>query len=279
MKRPLVFSIIRDQSLFMTAIMSLLSFLAVLSFGVAIAIGTGVARWNTQWDLYATVQIMDSTKFDTVKKAIDDTRPKLSSVTEISQNQMKELLSPWLSGGGNVLENYLPRMYEIRFKEKSDIETFEKRIGENARVLTHATALKGATGAGWRLIFISSFIMILILTSIVACVSYIARNTAILHRRELEILAQIGATDGFVARQMQWIVAKICAVAVLIGFVCAAPVLLLIEGAAHGARVGLMAMLGLGMYGWISLGILAIAILVFAIWITKKTTLKILENN
>ena len=34
MKTPIVFSLVREQSVFMTAIMSLLSFLAVLALGV-----------------------------------------------------------------------------------------------------------------------------------------------------------------------------------------------------------------------------------------------------
>ena len=57
MKRATVFSLVREQSVFMTAIMALLTFLAVMALGVAISIGTGVARWNAQWDLYATVQV------------------------------------------------------------------------------------------------------------------------------------------------------------------------------------------------------------------------------
>ena len=70
-KKPVVFSLIRDQSIFMTAIMSLLTFLAVLAFGIALAIGTGVARWNSQWNLFATVQVMDSDNLPKVKKIID----------------------------------------------------------------------------------------------------------------------------------------------------------------------------------------------------------------
>ncbi len=49
MKRTTVFSLVREQSVFMTAIMGLLTFLAVMALGIAIAIGTGVSRWNTQW--------------------------------------------------------------------------------------------------------------------------------------------------------------------------------------------------------------------------------------
>jgi cell division protein FtsX len=126
---------------------------------------------------------------------------------------------------------------------------------------------------------ISAMMLALVLATITICVSYITRNTAMLHRRELEILNQIGAHDSFVARQMQIIVAKICAAAGAVGFLVAAPLLLLIISAAQSARVGLMATIGLSGWGWGLLALTPVAIIIFAIWITRKTTLKILENN
>lgn len=278
-KKPTVFLLVREQSVFMTAIMSLLTFLAVVAFGIALAIGTGVVRWNTQWDLTATVQVMDTNKSDTVKKIIDNNADKIETVTEISTEQMHDLLRPWMSGGGDALENYLPKMYELQFDSSDDLESVEKQIGNNARFLTHASALHSSTSAGWKMIGIASFVLLLTLGAIGVCISYIARNTALLHRRELEILNQIGATDNYVARQMQFIIAKICTVAGLAGFVVAAPVLMLIIATAHSARVGLMAMLGISGWGWFALFMLPIAIIIFAIWITRRTTIEILKNN
>ena len=119
----------------------------------------------------------------------------------------------------------------------------------------------------------------LTLGAIGVCISYIARNTAMLHRRELEILNQIGATDAYVVRQMQIIITKICVTAGAAGFIVAVPVLLLILGAAHSARVGLMAMLNISGGGWFALFLLPVAIIIFAIWITRRTTISILKNN
>lgn len=278
-KKPIVFSLVQDQSIFMTAIMSLLTFLAVLAFGIALAIGTGVMRWNNQWDLTATVQIMDADNTSNVKKIIDSNHDKITTATEISTDQMRALLRPWMSGGGDSLENYLPKMYELQFNSTDDLKSVGEQISKHARFLTHADALQSAMSSGWKMILISSFVLLLTLGAIGICISYIARNTALLHRRELEILNQIGATDGYVARQMQIIIAKICTVAGAMGFIVAAPVLLLILGAAHSARVGLMAMLSISGWGWFTLALLPVAIIIFAIWITKRTTINILKNN
>ncbi len=278
MKKPLVFSLIRDQSVFMTAIMSLLTFLAVLAFGISLSIGTAVVRWNAQWDLFATVQVMKSDNVTATKKVLSENADKIESVTEITTSEMTDLMQPWISGGG-ALSDYLPKMFEVKFKTRADLESVGKQIETHARFLTHAQALKTSTSAGWKMIMIASLVLAMALGAIGVCISYIARNTALLHRRELEILNQIGANDAFVAGQMQRIVAKISTTAGIFGFVTATLVLLMILGAAHSARVGLMAMLAISGTGWVALLCLPILITIFAIWITRRTTLKILQNS
>ena len=278
MKKPVVFSLVREQSMFMTAIMSLLTFLSVLALGIALSIGTGVMRWNAQWENFATVQVTNPDNINKAQKIITDNTDKIKTLNEISTDQMNELMSPWISGGG-VLKNYSPKMWEIEFNTTADLKSVGEQISKHARFLTHATALKSSTGAGWKMILMSSFILILTIGAIGICISYIARNTAMLHRRELEILNQIGASDNFIAHQMQIIVAKISATAATIGFIAATPVLLLIISTAHSARVGLMAMLGLSGGGWLTLALLPVAIVLFSIWTTQRTTIKILKNS
>lgn len=279
MKKPLVFSYVREQSVFMTAILSLLAFLSVLILGIVLSIGNGVSRWNTQWNLFATVQVMSEKNVAKTDRVIKENTNKIASVQEISKSDMTKMLRPWMSGGSSQLGKYLPTMYEIKFKKKSYIEPVGEQISKYARFLTHSETLKNSTNAGWRMIMISVLVLILTVGTIAICISYIARNTALLHKRELEILNQVGARDSFIAKQMQIIVAKISGLASLIGFFTALPIIALILSTAKNARVGLMAMMGLGNIGWTLLILMPIAITIFSIWITNKTTLKILGNN
>ncbi len=278
MKRATVFSLVREQSVFMTAIMGLLTFMAVLALGVAISIGTGVVRWNAQWDLYATVQVTNQKNESDVAKILNTNASKIETMREITNDEMLRLMRPWVSGG-SALKNYLPKMWEVRFKSESDLNEVSDKVAPYGRFLTHADALQTPMSAGWKMAFIAGLILALTLGAIAVCVSYIARNTAMLHKRELEILNQIGATDSFVARQMQIIVSRICVVACFVGFLFAVPALLLIISSAHSARVGLMAMLAINSGGWICLALMPFAITIFAIWMTRRTTLKILRNE
>lgn len=277
-KTSLVFSLVREQSNFMTVVISVLTFLSVLALGIALSVGGGIIRWNHQWEKYATVQITNLDNTKTVKKIFDANADKIESVTEISKSEMENRLKPWVSSGAK-LNDYLPQMFEIKLKKSSDMQFIKNELSTRAKFLTHTSAVKSSMNAGLKLVGITSFVLIMMLISIGVCVSYISRNIAMLHKHELEILNQVGATDKFIAHQMQIIVGKISTVAALVGFASAVPILLLILTAAHSARVGLMATLSLNGFDWLLLLILAILIIIFSVHITKKTTLKILSEN
>ena len=277
-KTALVFSLVREQSLFMTVVISVLTFLSVLAFGIALSIGTGVSRWNTQWDKYATVQITNPDNASTVQKIFTDNKDKIESVKEISKAEMEHMMAPWISSGAK-LNNYLPQMFEIKMKNSADTVKIKEQIATKAKFLTHSSALKTTISAGWKLVSITMFVFILMLVSIGVCVSCISRNIAMLHKHELEILNQVGATDNFVARQMQIIVAKISAIACSIGFVAALPIIGMILSTAHSARIGLLATLSLSAGDVVALCALPIVIVIFSVYITKKTTVKILSGK
>ena len=277
-KTTLVFSLVREQSNFMTIVMAILTFLSVVAFGIALSIGGGVMRWNNQWEKFATIQVTNLDNTKTIKKIFETHADKIESVTEVSKSEMEQRMKPWISSGAK-LNSYLPQMFEIKLKNASDMDFIRQEISPRARFLTHISAVKNSMNAGLKLVGITSFVLIIILVSIGLCVSHISRNIAMLHRHELEILNQVGAPDKFIARQMQFIVGKISAVAAIIGFCVATPIILLILATAHSARVGLMSTISLNATDWLLLFILPIIIVVFSVYITKRTTLKILSNK
>lgn len=277
-KSPLVFSLVKEQSIFMSVIISVLTFLSVLAFGIALSISSGVIRWNNDWNKYATIQITNTDNYASVQKILTNNKDKIESVKEITKSEMEQIMRPWISSGAK-LNNYLPKMFEIKTKKSTDLKQIKEQIEPTAKFLTHVSALQNSISAGWKLVSITILVLVLMLISIGVCVSYISRNIAMLHKHELEILNQVGATDKFIARQMQIIVAKISSIACLIGFVSALPIIVMILSTAQSARVGLLATLTLSGGNIIALCILPILIVIFSVYITKKTTLKILSEN
>lgn len=262
----------------MTVVISVLAFLSILAFGIALSIGTGVAHWNNNWEKYATVQVVSQDKSAQVKKIFEENSNKIESINEISKEEMERLLHSWISNGAKIT-NYLPQMFEIKLKNAEDMSIIREKISPHAKFLTHSAALKNSTNAGWKIISITTLVLMLMLASIGICVSCISRNIAMLHKHELEILNQVGAKDDFIAHQMQIIVTKISARACAIGFALAIPILWLILSTAHSARVGLLATLTLSSSDIIALILLPILIVIFSRYITKKTTLKLLAGK
>ena len=80
-KTSLVFSLVRERSVFMTVVISVLTFLAVLAFGIALAVGGSVIRWNTQWDKYATVQITNPDNTNYIKKVFEENSDKICLIS------------------------------------------------------------------------------------------------------------------------------------------------------------------------------------------------------
>ena len=277
-KTKLVFSLVREQSIFMTAVIAILSFLSIVAFGISLSIGSGVIRWNSQWNKYATVQVMKADNVPAVKQVFTKYNDKIESVRELTKQEMENLIKPWISSGAK-LNNYLPQMFEVRVKDSKSMNVLKSELSNRARFLTHTSALKTSISAGWKLVSITTFVLAIILVSIGICVSYISRNIAMLHKHELEILNQIGASDKFIATQMQIIVGKISSFACLIGFLTACPILFMILGTAQSARVGLLATLNLSGGNWIALMLLPVIIVIISVYITKKTTLKILSEK
>ncbi|MFA7187992.1 MAG: hypothetical protein WC137_00735 [Alphaproteobacteria bacterium] len=272
-RQPLVFSFVKEQSIFLTALIALLSFLAILSLGITIGIGSGVNSWNSKWNTFATIQVLPGGDFDAAQKLTMSAK----HANIIPDQDVAKMLKPWL-GGSNTLKQYLPKIIEVEVAKKSDLTTLEQQTANmpNVRFITHASGAKNITKAGWQIMIISVIVMLMVLSAISLCISYITRNITLIHKRELEILTQIGASDLFVAKQMQTIITKISALAAAIGLIFAVPMILLIISMASGTRIGLMAQMSIPSAGWGIIALLPIAIIVSTAWLARKTTLKIL---
>jgi len=284
MSKPIVFSFVREQRIFLVSLLGLLSFLAVLCLGLVISLGTAVSRWNHQWDLMATVQVMPGPSAGAasaaVQKITSGAKNDIVSLRDISAEESAAMLKPWLSGG-DALSGYIPKMTEIQFKNATAKNNFGASVAniDGVRFVTFAGGMKATTSVGWQIILISFFVLGLVLASIILCISYITKNTTLIHRHELEILNQVGARDGFIARQLMSIILRLAAMGALLGFVVATPVLLIIISMAHSLRVGMFTQMAVPGIGWLVLIALAVGIIGLSIITTRRTVMKILKSE
>jgi cell division protein FtsX len=279
-KKPAVFSIMQDQSVFLTIILALLTFLSVLCLGITLSIGTAVKKWNAQWDTYSTIQILPNGDITGVRAALSESKSLIVSARDIPEAEVSAMLRQWLRDS-DAMWQYLPKMIEVKLKSKRAVIELGAKVStlNNVRYLTHSDAVRNITGAGVKIIGISLAVFAMILFAIAVSVSYIARNITTVHRRELEILNHMGAYDSFIANQMSKIMARISALASLIGFAVAAPVLLFIISMSRNVRFGLMAMIGLDRMGWLILAAITIGMAALSVYIARRTTLRSIQRG
>ena len=206
--------------LFLKILMGLMTILAIFALSASFALSEMTERWSSGLENKATIEIPAEDKQGNIldQKTINKTAENILSflrthpeveLAEIMQEQeIKDLVSPWL-GNDITFENVpLPGIISVSFKKKSalDYERLERRLksyGEHVRLDTHGAWLADLlnfTGAlNFAAILISSLIGV---TTIVAVAGAVQARMAIFDE-ELELLHLMGAGDRYIANQLQ----------------------------------------------------------------------------
>jgi len=282
-KSATIFSFANEQRSFTTLLVGLLSFLCVLSLGLVIALSTAVNRWNNTWSLMATAQIMPganaAANIQSVERILQNNIVQIVSVTEISEMDAKNLLRPWLASG-DALTQFIPRMFEITFQNTQSVRAIGDQIAsiDGALFIRHNDSMRGTTVIGWRMIGLGVLVLALVLGAVIISISYITRNITLIHKRELEILNQVGASDDFIARQLMTVIGHITIIASMSGFLAAVPVLLIISGIANTMKTGMFTQMAIPFIGWVLLITLVAGIVALSVWTAKKTVIRILNR-
>ncbi len=285
--QPPIFFPVRDQSSFLSAMSALMVFLSTLCLAIVLALGTAVTQWDHQWDLKATIQVLptfdNESKFDenlkSVNALIKQNSGKIVKTTTLSNQEMMDLLKPWI-GRGVSIEQYLPKMIDVEFKRTNDLNTFSEKISDiqNVRFMTHQKWHKNMTVIGQRIIFVAILLLIFVFIATGLAVAYATKNSLMIHQREIEILDIVGAYDSFIANQFSRIVLWLVAIGAAIGFVISVPVIGGLLAVISQQKIGMMGMMRLNIYHWITLMFVPVTVTLFSVYITKRTVLDTLKK-
>lgn len=233
---------------FLKILMGLMTILAIFALSTSFALSEMTDRWSSGLENKATIEIPAEnilgniiSKEDMDKSAEEvmaylGNHPDVETAQIMPEDEIKELVSPWL-GNDITFENVpLPGIISVSFKKDSsaDIELMQKRLknfGEHIRLDTHGTWLADLlkfTGAlNFAAILVSTLIGI---TTIVAVAGAVQSRMAVFHE-ELELLHLMGAADEYIAKQLQRHSFITC-----------------LQGSAIGAIIGLILMFFTGLF-------------------------------
>jgi cell division transport system permease protein len=197
-----------------------MTFLAVMALAASFALGNMTERWSSGLKNSLTIEIPAEDEDgklrseDVLTKLSDQVFEKLQSysalesVEVLSQDQVNELIEPWLGSGLALTDIPLPGLVSItlRNNEKIDMDTIQfdlAKISENIRIDTHqewlGDVLKFANTLQMAA-FIVTFIVAL--TTVIAVASAI-RSRIAEYKSDVQLLHFMGASDDYITRQFQ----------------------------------------------------------------------------
>ncbi len=206
--------------LFLKTLIGLMTLLAMLALTASFALSAMTDRWSSGLENKASIEIpaedkngaiLNKEKIKSITFDVEDflrTHPAIEDVQIMDEEQIAELIAPWL-GEGLALEGIpLPGILSVTFNADVifDIPSLEenlKAISPQIRLDTHESWLKDVLRFTGALNFAAILITIIIgITTIVAVAGAVHSRMAIYHD-ELELLHLMGAGDRYISRQLQ----------------------------------------------------------------------------
>jgi cell division transport system permease protein len=195
------------------AVVAIMTFLASLTSGAVILVGSAASEWQADVAREVTIQVIPAPGRDqdaVVDKAAAVARafPGIADVRPYSKEESAKLLEPWLGSGLTLDQLPVPRLIVVRISSDTtpDLAQLRKLLAEQApgaglddhrswidRMRTMAgTAV--AAGIG---------ILILMIAATVLSVTFATRGAMATNKTVIEVLHFVGAKNGFIAGHFQ----------------------------------------------------------------------------
>ncbi|MEM8772079.1 MAG: ABC transporter permease [Pseudomonadota bacterium] len=197
----------------LTAVIAVMSFLAVLAMASVIIINQSAGRWTAALESEITVQIKGASAADIAAGAsaamrVLESADGVLEATLQSSDETEALLEPWLGRGNASAFINIPAIIEVKVTpaQRADLAPLRQAL-ENAApgaVLDdHATwhnRLATAAQSGQALAFL---VFLLVMSAACAISVFAARAGLAANRDIISVLHLVGATDDFIAAEVQ----------------------------------------------------------------------------
>jgi len=155
--------------------------------------------------------------------------PGVASVRALPDDELADLLRPWLGTGAERLAVPLPAVVAVRLAGRLDVAPLAQRlqaISPGALLEDHGVWLRRLSALAWSLQTCSGLALVLVAT-VAAAVIAVATRAGLSSRREaIEIVHGLGATDSYIAGRFARRATMLATVGGLVGAILAMPVLL-----------------------------------------------------
>ncbi len=278
---------LKNQSPFLIIISGLMVFLSVLCLAIVLSLNGAVRDWSREWQNNATIQIIPSfsggqslsDREEQLKQIFKDHKKIIKKIELVSNEKKQSLISPWVSVSSS-LNNYMPVMYNVEFKDKANQSVFKSKIEsmENTKFMTHQKWHNEMNELGVRIILVALFLFACVFSVAMIAVIYTCKASMEINKREIEIFDIVGAYDKFIANQFAKMVLFQTLIGGIIGFLGGILILGTMISVVSRQQIGLTGMIRAESWFVGVLFLVPIFISYASVKIAKKTVLKKLQE-
>ncbi|MBI1300347.1 MAG: FtsX-like permease family protein [Alphaproteobacteria bacterium] len=276
---------------FLMILIGLMSFLAVMAFSGMFALNNITNRWSSGLENKVTIEIAVETEDghflseNTVQHEVDKIvaslkgHPDIASLHVLTQNEIQELISPWIGDNLTLTDIPLPGLIalELANSEEQTLLKLKHRItstSEYANLETHREWLGDIIG------FASTLKMVALLVAcIVTAITVIAIMTGMrtrfaLHYKEVDLLHAIGASDLYIARQFQRHAMVLALQGGFLGTIAGIIVMMFIVFLSSNSNTSLIPEINIGFTSYLSILMIPVFLAGIAAFASRWTTMR-----
>ncbi len=283
-----------NTSLFLQIIISIAVFIFAITLSGVLSIDSMINNWNKSILGSLTVQIIPINNSDPEKvksetlayqeKAVDFLKSVngVLKVTPLTDDQLNDLLHPWLGDEINIGNLPAPRIIDVKISPKANIDFNQlakdlATASPQASLDNHKLWLNKLISFADGLNLIASTILLLVACITSGAIFYTTQMSLGLHHNIIEILHIVGAKDTYIAQQYAKRMAFLGFIGGFIGLFFAIPSIFFIGNLATAIEGGIISDATLNIIDWgiiISLPLFSMIISMLTAYYTVKRTLK-----
>jgi len=195
------------------AVVAIMTFLASLTTGAVMLIGSAASEWQADVAREVTIQVAPAPGRDldaAVEKATSVARgfPGISDVRPYSKEESARLLEPWLGSGLSLDELPVPRLIVVKVASDSvlDIVGLRQQLAQEAPGATlddHRGWIDRMRTMAGTAVALGIGILLLVFAATMLSVTFATRGAMAINKPVIEVLHFVGARNGFIAGHFQ----------------------------------------------------------------------------
>ena len=198
---------------FVPKIVALMVYLGTLCFVFTLFMIQSTHLWETQLITHLSIEVptfsgTSSAPLQAQILQLLNRTPGVQHATAVPQKEMVNLFRSLLGEEVNIELLSLPIIIDVSFngKEKVDIHSLEthlKNISPHIQLTDHRAWQAQVLSLIHTSVLITFMVTVLILFAALATTTFATRTSLLIHRQVIEVLSLIGATNSYIAKQLQ----------------------------------------------------------------------------